>query len=116
MKISTRVAMMVGATAIAASALATVSSAADAATYTSSSALKCHYNVVHVLAPYRLWVFKHAYRHSAVLGSLSSTAKRVPGACTKTHGTNSDPMWFIEVKASNGRIGYTGALLLQKVK
>jgi hypothetical protein len=115
MKISTRVATMVGATVIAASALATVSGAAGAATYTSSSALRCHYNVVHVPALYLL-VFKQAYRYSAVIGSLSSAAKRVPGACTKTHETNGYPRWFIKVKASNGRIGYAGATSLQKVK
>ncbi|WP_433176652.1 hypothetical protein [Actinoallomurus sp. CA-150999] len=115
MKISTRLATIVGASAIAAGAFTTIAGTADAATSTQATKLKCHYNVVRVPKGAYLKVFKKAdYKKSPVIGSLSRTAKRVPGACKVTVGKSR--VRYIKVKAGNGRIGYTGAAYLKKVR
>ncbi|GAA4621056.1 hypothetical protein GCM10023196_007430 [Actinoallomurus vinaceus] len=114
MKISTRLATVVGATAIAAGAFTTIAGTADAATSAQAAKLKCHYNVVHLPKNYYLWVFKKANVKSTHVGRLSYKAKRVPGACKVTKGKGG--LTFIKVKASNGKQGYAGAPYLKKVK
>jgi hypothetical protein len=114
MKISTRIATMAGATAIAASGFAVIATAADAATVSASASLTCHYNVRGVPTHYYLKVFKSRSTKSHVVGRLSRTAKRVSGQCASHKGAGG--VSYIYVKASNGHKGYTGAQFLKKVK